>query len=155
MDNDTADIIKTIIWAVIFIFWAGWQFFKKLTGAIKKDAPAQSRKNKKQAAPRKKTKAIGDSLRDFFEEITKVRKAEKPVSPPPPEKPKAATAKRKKQQTPAETPSAVSAPAMPPADLFSEETGLHLSAQDMRQAVIFSEILGPPLALRDTDDRPF
>ncbi|OQX23357.1 MAG: hypothetical protein BWK80_26475 [Desulfobacteraceae bacterium IS3] len=151
MDNDTADFIKTIIWVLIFFLWAGWQFFKKLTGIIKKDAPPQSRKNKKQAVPRKKTKAIGESLRDFFEEITKAQKAGKPESPPPPKKPKAVSAPRKKQQTPA----AVSAPAQQPAALFSEEILPHLSAEDMRQAVIFSEILGAPLALRDTDDRPF
>jgi hypothetical protein len=169
MDNDTADLIKTIIWLLIFIFWIGFQFFKKLAGAIKaikKDTAPQPQENglknglsvfSRGSSTDKKAGSVRDSLRGFFEEVMKMQKAEKP-EPPPLKKPDSKSVPRKKQRAT----TAASKPEEKTVHVLTQQTALSseeirpsLSAEDMRQAVIFSEILGQPLALRDRDDRQF
>ncbi|MDM8525240.1 hypothetical protein QUF80_17860 [Desulfococcaceae bacterium HSG8] len=171
MNADT-DTIKTIFWVIVIIFWVLSSLVKFLRKKDKsKPGPpplprttehSDARKEEEKKSP---VRSLKEGLANFFEEIVMaqnegfqkilpvgeaVQKSSPSVAPDhdAPAKPAESDA----------TPAEVRKPASE--DYYETEkvsvpAGLDLSGEGLRRAVVFSEILGPPVALRGDDNRLF
>jgi hypothetical protein len=154
MYADTENIIKVIFWMVVFFIWILSRIVKFFRKKPEPVSPQKSKSGKKEA-PRAKGlgEAFKESLRTFFEDIAESEKEEKSASKkepvqreiPPPLKP------------PSEPePERVIHEPVPSAQVISEEgipLQAFLSGRGLQQAVVMSEILAPPVALRRDEKR--
>ncbi len=167
MNENLVDIIKAIVWGAVFVIWFLITLWKKLRQ--NKSAPPlpevsargdsqDTKKDKKRKIPvRQIFGSLKGDLEDFFEDIVKVQKGEQQRPLP-----------GKSEPTREDIASVTHRPdicADISKDIESFQTHvsesqkrascspfcLKLSKRDLRQAVVYSEILGPPIALRENN----
>jgi len=137
---------ENLIWTLIFLVYIIYAILKKLraaskTGkeAAKKKAPGLKEKLEQIMTQLQQTSGEEDTLEDL--EIVQQEIAQQPmpeaVEKPPPPKPKPVVRK-----THTQTPKPAVSPEERP--IYDLEPGI----RELRKAVVWSEILGPPVALR-------
>lgn len=154
MSDSTTDIIKGIFWIIIFFIWIFSRILKKIPQ--KKGDPGQ-----------KNVRQIKENVGDFFKELSeKMKEGEskaEAVSKPlitvtasentlPPPIPQDKTKPVKAYPTEKMTPDSSSRQVRecsPPCNLSQINLAFR---KNLRQAIIFSEILAPPLALRNDEE---
>ncbi len=136
MSGSTIGIIKGIFWIVIFFIWIFSRILKKI-------------QQKKGDSGQNKVQLIKENVGDFFKELSeKMKEAQQKT-----EKPVTTVAEPKdKLPAPILRDKTGHAAGMSLPEKRVSESRFHLSPKDLRQAVIFSEILAPPIALRNEEE---
>ncbi|QTA85431.1 hypothetical protein [Desulfonema magnum] len=172
MNENLTDIIEAIVWLMVFIIWFMVTLWRKLRQEKKKEKSASAsvpevlERGDTQKIPKDKTRAtsvrqifgsLKGDLENFFEDIARMQNAEKQTSLPD-----------KSEKTGKDIAGAAHGPDMPDdisehiesvqTDVFESPKRtsrspfrLKLSKKNLQQAVVYSEVLGPPVALREND----
>jgi len=156
MKADTSDVIEGIIWLVVILIW----FISNIVKGRKKKKPAklsqaEKQEDSQQSSRRKAGGLLSGNLKGFFKEVAMLLKRESSPQTPP----------GQSFTLPAQ-PRETKPPLIAPEEIrhksFSSEyydetegdSGMKLSGDELRRAIIYSEIIGPPVALR-SDERRF
>jgi len=145
MSDSTTDIIKGIFWIIVFFIWVFSRILKKIP-------------QKKGDSGQNKVQLIKENVGDFFKELSEKmkeagQKTEKPITtisgpkdklPPPIPQGKINDLQNRFTVVPVK--------ATVSETQRVSESRFRLSPKDLRQAVIFSEILAPPIALRNEEE---
>ena len=136
MSDSTTDIIKGIFWIIVFFIWVFSRILKKIP-------------QKKGDSGQNKVQLIKENVGDFFKELSEKmkeagQKTEKPIT----------TISGPKDKLPPPIPQDKIVPVKATVSETQRvsESRFRLSPKDLRQAVIFSEILAPPVALRNEEE---
>ncbi len=162
MNSNLIDTLVSLVWVAFALIWILARFWKGLRGEKKKqDAPPPLPRKKsvqKSGEPEaKQPKILRSDLEDFFEEVAKLRGGKRQETEATQQEKASETSR---QASPADAPSEAFAIAeAEPDDIRSvpipfEKTSrfpnnFRLSGEEWQQAVVLSEILGQPIALRD------
>lgn len=170
MKADASDIIEGIIWIIVVLIWfisgivKSFRKGRKKKEAGKKPTPAQrarqeNQKDKEKPSPQETWTMLKGNFEDFFKEVARLREEKTP--PPVPEPPRKTAPtnawvedeppqaeRSRRQETP--VPGAYKEGQSDTAPALIR----NLTGDELRRAVIYREILGPPVALRN-DENPF
>jgi len=135
MSDSTTDIIKGIFWIIVFFIWVFSRILKKIP-------------QKKGDSGQNKVQLIKENVGDFFKELSeKMKEAEQKTEKP------ITTITGPKDKLPPPIPQDKIVPVKAAvSETRVSESRFRLSPKDLRQAVIFSEILAPPIALRNEEE---
>ncbi|OQY59491.1 MAG: hypothetical protein B6245_06360 [Desulfobacteraceae bacterium 4572_88] len=168
MNSNLIDTLVSLVWVAFALIWILARFWKGLRGEKKKqDAPPPLPRKKsvqKSGEPEaKQPKILRSDLEDFFEEVAKLRGGKRQETEATQQKKASETSR---QASPADAPSPAEVPAevfaiaeaepddirsvpMPFEKTYRFPNNFRLSGEEWQQAVVLSEILGAPIALRD------
>jgi len=158
MKADTSDVIEGIIWLVVILIWFISNIVKgrkkKKSAKLSQAEKQEDRRDRQQSSRRKAGGLLSGNLKGFFKEIAMLQKRE---SSPQTQKPPGQSFTLPAQ--PRETKPPLIAPEEIRHKSFSSDeteggSGMKLSGDELRRAIIYSEIIGPPVALR-SDERRF
>ncbi len=140
MSNKTTEMIKTILWIAVFFIWVFSRILKKFLQ--KKGDSGQNRYEMLKGNFSGFFKEVSEKMELAGQKTESVRKPLTSIVQPKYELPPPIPGNKTGTVTASVTETRVS----------ESPFGLNLSPKGLRHAVILSEILGPPIALRNEDE---